>query len=243
MPTIVGKKRTRQPASNLLLCYLKNTGVIASLDEAGKKLLQQQSHVRVFKHSRGQAAEFPLTNKVYIIQEGRAFLSCLDPQGRKIILDTLEEGDVFGDLGLQPDLQNQDCLFMEPDKKAVICEVQRDLFSKLIESQPEFAIQLIFSLGNKIRQMSEQVGTLLFADARTKLILLLARLAQKGVDKGEFTLIPDRLIHQQLADMIGVHRETVTVILSELIRDGIVKYDKEHRIKISKEKAASKLTT
>lgn len=224
------------------LCYLKDTGAVAFLNKEGRKLLERQGRPRVLRHRRGQTAEFPLTNKVYIIQEGQAFLSCLEPSGRKIILDTLEEGDIFGDLGLQSNLQSQDCLFLEPKQKAVICEVPRPLFSKLLESQPEFALQLIASLSAKIRQLSEQVGTLLFADARTKLILLLARLAQKGVDKGEFTAIPEKLTHQQLADMIGVHRETVSLLVSELVREGIIRYNSKHSLQISKQKAASQLT-
>lgn len=238
----VAASRTKQSAEVPAFCYLKNAGAVAYLDKKGRELLEQKGHSRVLAYRRGQAVEFPLESKVYIIQEGQVFLSCLDPSGRKIILDTLEEGDVFGDLGLQPNLQSQDCLFVEPDKKAVICEVPRGLFSKLIETQPEFATQLISFLSAKIRQLSEQVGTLLFADARTKLLLLLARLAQRGREEKGLTTIPQKITHQQLADMIGVHRETVSVLISELVREGIIGYNSRHFFQISKQKAASQLT-
>lgn len=227
----------------LAFCYFKEVGAIAALDKDGRQELEQYSKVRILRHKRGETTEFPIEDSIYILQEGQAFLFCLTPSGRKIILDTLEEGDIFGDLGIQGHLEGGDCLFIEPGHKAVICDVPKILFTKLIKNQPQFATQLILSLNKKLNQLARQVGALLFDSARTKLLLRFAQLAQGGAEKEGWSILPQRITHQQLADMIGVHRETVTLLISELIRNGIVKYQLGHRLSVTKGKLALELTS
>lgn len=226
-----------------VLCYLKEVGTIAALDKHGKEKLEQHSKVRVLRHKRGETTEFPLEDSIYIIQEGRAFLSCLAPSGRKIILDTLKDGDIFGDLGMLPNPEDNECLFVEPDRKAIICEIPKTFFVTLIRSQPQFATQLVLSLNKKVNQLASHVGTLLFANARTKLLLRLTQLAQSGEEKDGWTILPHRITHQQLADMIGVYRETVTLLISEFVRKGIVKHQPDHRLALAKDKLALELTS
>jgi len=46
-----------------------------------------------------------------------------------------------------------------------------------------------------------------------------------GIERGRGLRIPHWFTHQELADLAGAHRSTVTTILNDWIYDGILKTD------------------
>jgi CRP/FNR family transcriptional regulator, cyclic AMP receptor protein len=76
----------------------------------------------------------------------------------------------------------------------------------------------------RLRKANEQIQDLTFLNARERILKILLRLS-----KEHGTLLPSgemqinmRLTHQQIADMVGAVRETVSKILLELQEDGLI---------------------
>jgi len=52
-----------------------------------------------------------------------------------------------------------------------------------------------------------------------------ARLLERAVEENGRTVIPERLTHQLLADMIGCSREMVSRIMSDLAKGGYIRVE------------------
>ncbi len=84
----------------------------------------------------------------------------------------------------------------------------------------------------KTRLLTSQVRDLVFHDAKGRLANLLIRFANDfGQDVEEGTMIEIILTHQEIANLLGVSRVTVTKTLNKLIDEGIIKI-KERKIYI-----------
>jgi len=92
---------------------------------------------------------------------------------------------------------------------------RRDV-ERLITSKPLVAIRLLGMMGKRLREMEERLQQSLFRDVPSRLAALLLRLrTENGSDTIELT-------HEQLAERLGVYRETVTTALSHLRSEGMI---------------------
>lgn len=158
-------------------------------------------------------------DKVFILKIGRVEIYQLTVDGKKIIVDTLGPGNVFGDLGI--DEPNE--LFVEATTDALVCVIKKDEFFTMITRNPSIANQLVKELFAKIIESESQVAALASDNLLTKVKNLLLRLAKKhGKKREERIVIPVKFTHEQLADMVGISRPTMTAILGTLAREGII---------------------
>jgi len=154
---------------------------------------------------------------MYVIREGQVSVSKLSKDGRETILDFLGVGDFFGEMAL---------LDGEPRSASVrtLCESRMLVLSeaallKALRGSPELALALIRELSRRLREVDEQVGGLHFHDVGERTRRALQRVSQEQASVEGFRVTPE-LTHQQIADMVGIHRETATRALKELAKQG-----------------------
>jgi CRP/FNR family transcriptional regulator, cyclic AMP receptor protein len=108
----------------------------------------------------------------------------------------------------------------------ILCIDKRD-FEQLVHGNPTIALSVIQILGSRIRQAHRAIKGFAFSDARSRMAQLLVKLAQidgAAQPDGAVTL-KNRFTHQELANMIGAIRQTVTEILNDFKRDGYIRSD------------------
>ncbi|GMA64244.1 Crp/Fnr family transcriptional regulator [Alicyclobacillus fastidiosus] len=93
--------------------------------------------------------------------------------------------------------------------------------------RPQVALKMVSILTQRIRESEEMLENLAFRDVRYRLIYLLSKLAKTFGQAGDghtsrYTHLDLNLSHQDLANMIGATRESVSVTLSNLAKEGIV---------------------
>jgi CRP-like cAMP-binding protein len=89
----------------------------------------------------------------------------------------------------------------------------------LIRQSPDLALAVIEELTNRLRETNEQASSLSFQGVKERTRGFFERVAQVDVTYGGRRLTPP-LTHQQIADMIGTSRETVTRAVKQLKQDG-----------------------
>jgi CRP/FNR family transcriptional regulator len=173
---------------------------------------------------------------VYIIHEGLVFLSYIDVNGKKIILDILSPGSVFGDLDFTGNAPSKyENLFIEPFKEAGVCEMSRKDFQEILQNNPEFMLSILSGLSKKLIGLENKVGTLFFSDVEARLISQIVNLGQKyGVEDDRKVTLKMKITHEKLAQMIGAARETVTETLSNLKKRGIIKTNSKNHLTLYK---------
>ena len=159
---------------------------------------------------------------LYLIASGSVQVDMTGIDGRETILSFLERGDFFGEMSLIDGEPRSASVRTVTDAKLLV--IHRESFLSLIRKTPEIAMALMSELCKRLRKANKQIGSLSTMSVSGRVAGTLLNLMQeRGVrihtDNGNMvTVIHNRPTQQQLADMSGTTRETVSRICSLLVR-------------------------
>ena len=159
---------------------------------------------------------------LYLIASGSVQVYMTGIDGRETILSFLERGDFFGEMSLIDGEPRSASVRTVTD--ATLLVIHRESFLSLIRKTPEIAMALMSELCKRLRKANKQIGSLSTMSVSGRVAGTLLNLMQeRGVrihtDNGNMvTVIHNRPTQQQLADMSGTTRETVSRICSMLVR-------------------------
>ena len=153
---------------------------------------------------------------MYVICEGRVQVSKLSDDGREKILEFLDTGDFFGEMSLLDNAPRSASCRALADTR--VLALSRNDFLHAMRKSSDLAMAVVQELTRRLRQIDEQASSLSFQRVKQRTMGLLTRLAKQG-GEGERPITP-ALTHQQIADMIGTSRETVTRALKGLKGEG-----------------------
>mgnify|MGYP000138433478 CR=1 FL=1 len=169
---------------------------------------------------------------IHILDRGRVKVYHLSPTGKEFLLWFCFSGEIFG--------LAEACHGGERQAYAQACETTQVFtipqvdFKRFLESHPESVLLVNDILACRLRNLGHIVQSLVANDVSERVVQLITRLAashgRKTAD-GDVTL-DLRLTHQEMADMIGTTRQSVTTALSALRRRGALEFDRLHRIRI-----------
>ena len=159
---------------------------------------------------------------LYLIASGSVQVYMTGIDGRETILSFLERGDFFGEMSLIDGEPRSASVRTVTD--ATLLVIHRESFLSLLRKSPEIAMALMSELCKRLRKANKQIGSLSTMSVSGRVAGTLLNLMQeRGVrihtDNGNMvTVIHNRPTQQQLADMSGTTRETVSRICSLLVR-------------------------
>ena len=163
---------------------------------------------------------------LYLIATGSVQVYMTGIDGRETILSFLERGDFFGEMSLIDGEPRSASVRTVTDAKLLV--IHRESFLSLIRKTPEIAMALMSELCKRLRKANKQIGSLSTMSVSGRVAGTLLNLIQeRGVrihtDNGNMvTVIHNRPTQQQLADMSGTTRETVSRICSLLVRSNAI---------------------
>jgi CRP/FNR family transcriptional regulator len=157
---------------------------------------------------------------MYLVLSGKVKVSKAGAGGKETILAIHRAGDFFGEMSLLDGKTAPATVSAMEDSK--IISVSGADFHKYLLHNEKVMLQIINVLCARLRQVwqtqSLSSGT---ADARIRMGLY--QLAKKhGIRDARGTIIDLKITHQELAEMVGTSRETVTRALAQLRKQGIV---------------------
>ncbi len=159
---------------------------------------------------------------VYVVVSGRVKIYRLSIDGREIILQILEKGDLFGEDCL---MGEQNCeSFAEAIAETELRFIARDLVIKRMGHDPMLGMTLFEIAGARLQETQRLVERLAFDAVSSRVANLLLELTEnKNSRGGAAATLESGLTHQQMAGMIGTTRETFTSTISRLAAADIVK--------------------
>ena len=168
-------------------------------------------------------------DEIYILVAGRVKIYELTPEGKEVILWFCTAGELFGiadaltanEIGARR-INARSCGYTE------LLSVNYQDFLRFVKGNPRVALPLLQLLSFRLREISEVLSDVTTIDVASRVIKLLHRLGERygrKVEKGVFLELP--VTHQEMADMIGASRQTVTTVLGDLRRRGLIQM--EHR--------------
>lgn len=164
-----------------------------------------------------------------VVIEGRLKIIFLNEDGRELTLTILSPYQCLGEMSLIDDFPRSASAVALGDLR--VLSINKRDFGKLLESHPHIALGLLRQLSRRLRELTEDTAGLIFMDVYQRLARKLLNLSQTlGVPKEGGREIPQRLTHQELANMIGATRETVTKVLNEMESREIISFNKKRVI-------------
>ncbi len=158
-------------------------------------------------------------DKIFILKSGKVEIYEITPDGKKIIVDVLAPGNVFGDLGLEEVSET----FVEATTDSFVCTMSKNDFFQMVSQNPQISYPLIRELFAKTVEAKKQVASLASNNVISKIKDLLYRLSKRyGQKQNDRVVIATRFTHEQLAEMIGISRPTMTELLNKLEQDGVI---------------------
>jgi CRP/FNR family cyclic AMP-dependent transcriptional regulator len=207
-------RRDEGDASQKKLHYLTKTDIFCDLspeelqDVARAAMMTTCPPGRIF-YSPNEHGEV-----LFILKKGHVQLYRMSDEGRKLVIATLGPGTIFGEMAMTG-LGMYDA-FAEATEEALICILNRGDLEKLLVSKPKIAVRLLDVMAKRLREAEERLEQTLFHDVPSRLAALLLRLhADNHSDTIEMT-------HEELAEHLGVYRETVTAALNNLRKDDLI---------------------
>jgi len=188
-----------------------------------EQLSQLEAHARVRRYERNSAIYLPgdHADGVLLLAEGRIRICDFTPDGKQAILAFIEPGEMFGELALIDAHPREERA--EAATPATVIMIPGEAMQRLMESVPNLFLGITKLIGFRRRRIERRLKTLLFRSNRERLMNLLLELAdQYGCRDPAGILIDIRLSHQDLANIIGSTRETVTITLGELQDEGTI---------------------
>lgn len=198
---------------------LKNIELFSSL--ADKELHQIMTHVvlREFKKNQTILHEEETSEFMYIIINGKVKVTRVGKDGKEAILSIHGAGEFFGEVALI-DGRTAPAAVLAVETSNV-ATISRDHFYSLLYTQRKVLENLLKILCSRLRDAWQKIEMLTFNDAAQRLKMLLNILAETyGEKTPEGMVLHVRLIHQDIADMTGLTRETVTRVLDKWKKSG-----------------------
>jgi CRP/FNR family transcriptional regulator/CRP/FNR family cyclic AMP-dependent transcriptional regulator len=184
----------------------------ADLEDIASHLIER----RFPKHSTVVEEGLP-GDYMYVIREGRVKVTKASDDGREKIMNFLEKGSFFGDMALLTgEVRSASVKTLEPTR---LLALSRRDFIDILRQSPDLALAVIEELTNRLRETNEQASSLSFQGVKERTRGLFERIAQPDPARGHRRMTP-ALTHQQIADMIGTSRETVTRAVKQLKEEG-----------------------
>lgn len=161
-------------------------------------------------------------DKFYVIKEGQVKLTKMIKNGDEQILNIFSNNDIIAEI-IAFDKGNYPASAVTMKKTTLIC-FDRYKFEKLILEHPEIGLKLLQELSGRLRRAQQNVRDLALKDSSAKVASLLIFLAEKYGDVKRDKIILDiSLTQQEMANMIGSSRETVSRVLGRFENDGLIK--------------------
>lgn len=162
------------------------------------------------------------TSYVYLVKTGRVNLSILSETGDEKGLYIASKGCIFGETIQMDPVNNSAQATAKTD--CSIYTIENQVFFECMHNYSVIADNVCTIMAKKIRLLTGQIEMLSFFDANSRVCEMLTYLSEKyGILQDEGNLIDMRFTHQELADMVGASRVTVTNIMNSLTADGIIK--------------------
>ena len=170
-----------------------------------------------------------ISNSLCFINEGKVKLYKYTKDGKEQILSILSKNDFVGDLELLKESPHK--FNAEAIEDCKLCIITKDEMKTLMMNNPEMVIKILESVAEKLSQMEELIQNLATNDIDARVAYLLIELIEKyGHRKDDNIIIELSITREDMANYIGVTRETMSRKLRKFEDDGIIQLDGMKRI-------------
>jgi CRP/FNR family cyclic AMP-dependent transcriptional regulator len=203
-----------QVTESCLICKLRHAGFFCDLPKASLEHLERIKYASAYPQGAVLFVEGQSARGVYIICSGRVKLTTTSRDGKTLILRIAQAGEI---LGLHATVSGKPYeLTAETLMPCQLDFVKRDDFLRFLQDHGDACLSAAQHLSQNCQSAYEMIRSLgLSHSVSEKLARLLLEWATEGEVTKDGIRIKISLTHEEIAQLIGTSRETVTRVLGE----------------------------
>jgi len=195
-------------------CKLHNSSFFCSLSPASMQALDQIKHSNCFPEGSVVFLEGQDARGVYILCQGRAKLTTTNADGKSLILKIAEPGDILGLHSVVSGKAHE--VTVETLQPSQLAFIRRDDFLRFLNQHADACMSAASHLANDCQSAYDVIRSIgLSHSVSEKLARLLLQWSTDGRMVDGAIRLKLALTHEEMAQLIGTSRETVTRTLSE----------------------------
>jgi CRP-like cAMP-binding protein len=189
------------------------TETIEKISQIGTRKVYPKNNVILMEEEAGSA--------LFVIVSGKVKVSRTSGDGREVILSILSDSDFFGEMAILDGFtRSANIIAIE---KSEVFIIQRNQFLDLIKEHPEISVALLQELTKRLRSADMKIKSLSLKDAEGKVATVILQLADDiGKIKQGVVEIEKLPLQQDLANLAGTSRETISRILHSFVKKELV---------------------
>lgn len=196
------------------LWYLRKIPLLAELGPEVIARLAERVELREIRRREVIYLPGDPGNSLFFVNGGRVKISKVTRDGKALTLDYCGPSEIFGECCLVEGGPREE--MAEAMENAMVTEIAREDFETLLRGHAYLGFHMTRLLAKRRRDLENKLETLVFRDVTSKLAELLLKLASEyGVEDSRGTMVALKITHQELANLIGSTRETVSLTLSQ----------------------------
>jgi CRP/FNR family transcriptional regulator len=212
--------------------FIKKTQLFFSLSDNETDQIINKIAVKQFKKNETILHEEDTNEFMYLILSGKVKAVRTTEDGKEIIVAIHKSGSFFGEMSLIDGKTTPASVIAKED--SLIATITKNDFFSIIFSQHKVTKNLLEILCLRLRKCLDTIQLLNFNNAsqRTKMLFLMLS-DEYGEKTSEGVILNIKLTHQDISDMSGLTRETVTRVIDKLQKSKEITIVKNRLIRLS----------
>jgi CRP-like cAMP-binding protein len=204
--------------------FLKYVPIFSELPDDAIERISKIGYVKNFDKESIILMEDEDGSAMFFIIEGKVKITRISSDGKEVILSVLGKSEFFGEMAILDGLsRSATVIALEPSKLFII---HRNEFLELLTKHPEISIPLLQELTSRLRTADMKIKSLSLKDAERKVATVVLQLADtQGKVRGGIVEIDEMPLQQDLANMAGTSRETISRTLHAFAKKGIIEME------------------
>jgi len=200
------------------------TGKLNQLQEVSREAVHRiNAMTRITKRRRGEWVFVPgdPADSIYLLQKGGMKITALSEDGHEVVHEIIGPGEIFGDTSAI--LHIPRTTSAQALEASLLYEIRQKDFESLLAAYPELSLQLLKSVGLRLKKAEAQLLNVVCNDVSTRVREALSDLIAFEPAIHTDQAVTVKITQQDLANLIGASRQKTWAALKELEDSSVLK--------------------
>lgn len=186
-----------------------------SIPKSLAEIFENIGKTRVFEKNTVIYYQGEDADHFYYLKKGKVRIFITSENGMEKTLSVIGKGEILGEAAFfdgQPRISSARAVL-----RCELVAVNKEMLMEIIRSNPQIAFEFFKLLAQTVRMLSVQLDSMTFVNAKGRIARFLIQSLHHSDNMTVCTT------HEEIASVIGVSRVTVSKIMIQLVKDGILK--------------------
>ena len=204
--------------------YWERVSLFDDVEPSAKELFLRHATMHTYRRGQHVFREDDDANQIFYLKEGMTRIYRVSPDGDITIFWYCIAGELFGAGGISGGLRQE--VNGQAITKSTAYVMLRPVFEQMLKLHPKIAFNALKLMGARLRLACDAIVDMRSQKTNARVALALLRLSHHcGIRFDNQIRIDAPITHQELANMVGACRQTITEVLHELETKGLVRQE------------------